>query len=258
MDSIFASIFLISMISSISGCLSVFRKASFLIASVSHSALAGVAFSLLLSSYGIEIDYFIVAIAFATILSAIATLLSKFHNIDVGISISFALSMSLAVIFLSLSKNFAAKLWNFMFGELYLLTEKDFLYLVISAILVLLFFVFFYEKFLFYLFDPEGAEASGLNVKALDAILFAIITISVVSVVRSVGAILAYAIFIAPSAIGKKFARNVMQNLLYSFLITSLCLTSGFFISLLLPISASAISAFLASIIYLFAMFRKD
>ncbi|MCS7119492.1 MAG: iron chelate uptake ABC transporter family permease subunit [Archaeoglobaceae archaeon] len=258
MDSIFFSITLISVIASVSGSLSVFRRASFLVATVAHSALAGVALSLLLSSYGLELDYFVFATLFAILFSAISTLFSKFYNIDTGISISFALSMALAVIFLSISRNVSTKIWAFLFGELYLITEKDIFYLVMTTVIVLLLFGFFYEKILFFLFDPEGAEASGINVKLLDTILVLIIALSVVTVIRSVGAVLAYAIFVAPSAVGKTFARNFKQSILYSSTITFFCLLAGFLISFSIPVSASAISAFIASILYLFAMIRKS
>jgi len=257
MDSFFA-IALISLITSISGNLSVFRKGSFLVASVSHSALAGVALSLFLSSYGIGIDYFAVAAIFAVAFSAITVVLSRFQDIDTAISISFALSMALAVVFLSLSRNISAKIWSFLFGELYLITDRDIIYLILTAIVVLLLFGTLYERMIFYLFDPEGAEASGMNVKILDLALILIISISVVSVIRSVGAILAYAIFIAPAAIGKKIARSVKQSLLISFLITLSCLYLGLLISFSIPVSASAISALIASSLYLISMVKKD
>jgi len=257
MDS-FIAIFLISLIVSISGNLSVFRKASFLIASVSHSALAGVAFSLFLSSQGISVDYFVVAAAFAIAFSAMATVFSKFHDVDTGVSISFALSMALAVAFLSLTRNLSGKIWSFLFGELYLITDKDLFYLILTAVMVLLLFGIFYEKLLFYLFDPEGSEASGINVKFLDFILILIISLSAVSVIRSVGAILAYAIFVAPAAIGKKFAKSVKQSFIFSSLISFSCLYAGLLLSSSIPISASALSALIASALYFALMIKKS
>lgn len=257
MDKIILSAFLISLLVSISGSLAVFRKASFLIAGVAHSALAGIALSILLSSFGINIDYFILAVAFAIAFAILASLASKFSDIDTGIAISFALSMSLAVIFLSMIRNVAVKVWSFLFGELFLITMQDLIYLSFSVILVIILFGILYNKFLFFLFDPEGAEASGINSKLLDLILVAIIAISVVAVIRAVGAILAYSIFVAPCAIARDFSRSIKQSLLISFGIAFTSLILGISIALLVPVSASALAAFIASFAYLITFFYK-
>ncbi|MFN3384662.1 MAG: metal ABC transporter permease [Archaeoglobaceae archaeon] len=257
MDSLLA-IPLISAIVSIAGNLAVFRKASFLIAGVAHSALAGVALAIFLASIGIELDYFLVATLFAIFFALIATTFSKFSDIDTGIGVSFALAMAVAVILISLTRGYTAKLWAFLFGELFLMTEKDFLYISIALIAILLLFGFFYDKLIFFLFDPEGAEASGINPKLIDAIVVVIVAIAVVAVIRAVGAILAYSIFVAPSAVAKKFSKSVAQSLIYSFLITLLCLLFGLIFSSGIPISASAISAFVASLIYLLVAIEKS
>lgn len=256
MDSLLA-IPLISAIVSVAGSLAIFRRASFLIAGVAHSALAGVALAILLASLDLKIDYFLISTLFAILFALIATTFSKFSDIDTGIGVSFALSMAVAVILISMARSYTAKLWAFLFGELFLVTEIDFFYLSITLVAIFLLLGFLYDKLIFFLFDPEGAEASGINTKLIDAIIFAIVAIAVVAVIRAVGAILAYSIFIAPSAVAKKFSKSVLQTFVYSFLITLTCLTTGLIVSSILPISASAISAFIASILYLFVSIRS-
>ncbi|MEM2727345.1 MAG: metal ABC transporter permease [Archaeoglobaceae archaeon] len=257
MDKIILATLMISLLVAISGNLAVFRKASFLIASVAHSALAGVALSLLLSSMGFQQDYFILAIIFATGFAILASLTSRFSDIDTGVAISFALSMSLAVIFLSLIRGMSAKIWAFLFGEIFLITDQDMLYLTFSAIIVIISFGLLYDKILFLLFDPEGAKASGINSKLFDLIIVSIIAVSVVAVIRSVGAILAYSIFIAPSAISKEFARSIKQSLMMTFGITLASLIAGISVSLIFPISASALAALITSALYLTTFYIK-
>lgn len=257
MDKILLSAFLISLLVAISGNLAVFRRASFLVAGVAHSALAGVALSLLLTSMGLELDYFVVAVAIAIVFAILASLVSKFSDIDTGIAISFALSMSLAVIFLSMIRGMSAKVWSFLFGEILLITTQDLVYLTFSATIAVIIFGFLYEKLIFFLFDPEGAEASGINSKLLDLILVTIIAISVVSALRSVGAILAYSIFVAPAAIAKEFSKSVKQSLVIAFAISMVSLILGILASLLFPVSASALAAFIASALYLTVFYIK-
>jgi ABC-type Mn2+/Zn2+ transport system permease subunit len=258
MDRILLSAFLISLLVSISGNLAVFRRASFLVAGVAHSALAGVALSLLLSSFGLELDYFALALAIAIAFAILASMVSKFSDIDTGIAISFALSMALAVIFISMIRGMSAKVWSFLFGEIFLVTTQDLVYLTFSATIVVLLFGLLYEKILFLLFDPEGAEASGINSRIIDAVLVAIIAISVVSAMRAVGAILAYSIFVAPAAIAKEFSKSVEQSLILTFAIAFASLIIGILASILLPISASAFAAFIASALYLVVFYIKN
>lgn len=257
MDKILISAFLISLLVAISGNLAVFRKASFLVAGVAHSALAGVALSLLLNSLGIPSDYFAIAIAFSIAFAILASLISNFGDIDTGIAISFALSMSLAVIFLSMIRGMSAKVWAFLFGELLFITMQDLLYLTISAILVILLFGTLYDRLFFFLFDPEGAEAAGINIRLFDLVIVALIAVSVVAVMRAVGAILAYSIFIAPAAVAKEFAKSVKQCLLFAFVIAMLSLALGILASLSLETSASALAAFTASSLYLATFYIK-
>lgn len=258
MDKILISIILISILVSIAGNLAVFRKASFLIAGVAHSALAGVALSLLLSSLNLDVDYFLLASVFAIAFAILASVASKFSDIDTGIAISFALSMAIAVIFLSAVRGMSAKIWTFLFGELMLVTTQDLIYLTFSTLFVIFLFGLLYEKFLFFLFDPESAQASGINTKLLDIVLVAIIAVAVVAVIRSVGAILAYSIFVAPSAIAKEVSKSVKQSFIMAFGIALLSLMVGISISMVIPVSASALSAFVASTLYLATFYIKN
>ncbi len=258
MDRILLSAFLISLLVSISGNLAVFRRASFLVAGVAHSALAGVALSLLLSSFGLELDYFALAVAIAIAFAILASMVSKFSDIDTGIAISFALSMALAVIFISMIRGQSAKVWSFLFGEIFLVTTRDLVYLTFSATIAVLLFGLLYEKIIFLLFDPEGAEASGINSRIIDAVLVAIIAISLVSAMRAVGAILAYSIFVAPAAIAREFSKSVEQSLILTFAIAFASLIIGIMASILFPVSASALAAFIASALYLAAFYIKN
>lgn len=258
MDKILLSVFLIALLVAISGNLAVFRKATFLIAGVAHSALAGVALSLLLNSFGITIDCFFLAFIISIVFAILASLVSEFSDIDTGIAISFALSMSLAVIFLSLIRGMSAKVWSYLFGEILLVTTQDLIYLTFSAIIAIILFGVLYDRLIFFLFDPEGAEASGISSKLLDLILVTIIAISVVSALRSIGAILAYSIFVAPAAIAKEFSRSVKQSLIITFGITIISLLLGISASFVFPVSASALSAFIASALYLASFYIKS
>jgi len=239
---------------SAAGTLTVFRRASFLIAGASHSALAGVALAIFLSSFGFKIGYFFPALIFAVV-SAILAANSK--DLNTGIAITFALSMSIAVLLLSMTKEFAAKVWTFLFGDLLLLTDFDLFLMTASTSLVVLILVILYRHFLFVSFDPEGADAFGINVKLIDYTLVSVISISVVAALKAIGAILVFAMFVAPAAASKEIARNIAEVFYISFVIAALSVLISVFISMSYPIPAGAFAALIVSIIYFFIIFLK-
>ena len=240
----------ISLNASVAGTLTVFRKASFLIAGAAHSAFTGAALALLLTSLGLSIHYFPLAVAFAILAAVLATLSARFGDINTGIAVSFALSMSLAVIFLSMTREYASKAWQFMFGDLLLLTLEDIVIITASTSILLLVASFFYYKFLFISFDLEGAEAMGIDVKKLDLLLIALISTSVVSAMKAVGAILIFALFVAPAASAREVGKTTNEILVYSFAIAFSSLIIGIAVSLMFSIPAGAFAAFITSLCY--------
>ena len=242
----------ISLTASVAGGLTVFRRASFLIAGASHSALAGAALSVLLTSIGYDVNYFLLALIFAILAAMLASYTSA-ADINTGIAISFALSMCLTAIFLSATREYASKAWQLFFGDLLLLTDSDVILIMVSTSVLLTISGIFYHKFLFVSFDPEGAEAFGIRVKLVDNILIALISLSVVSVMKAVGAILVFAIFIAPAASAKVLSKSVTSVFLISFLISMFSLLTGLLVSLSLPIPAGAFAALVVSVIYVFS-----
>lgn len=247
---------LISINAAVAGTLTVFRRASFLIAGSAHSALAGVAVALFLNSIGIGVHYFIsalVAAMFAALLSARA---SRWGDINTGIATAFALSMAVAVIFISMTGN-AASAWQFLFGDILLLTDNDFILISISTAFVLVVTSFLYYKFLFISFDPNGAEAAGIDVHLYDLALISLISLSVVSALKAIGAILVFSIFIAPSASAKEIGKSTRSVFVISFTIAILSMYSALSLSFYYPLPAGALAALFSSITYFIITARK-
>lgn len=252
---IIASAF-IAINASIAGTLTVFRRASFLVAGSAHSALAGVAVALFLNSIGFEMHYFafaLLAAIFAALLSARA---SKYGDINTGIAIAFALSMAVAVIFISMTRNYG-NAWQFLFGDILLLTDEDFVLIAISTSIILIATSFFYYKFLFISFDPDGAEAAGINVHLYDFLLISMISISAVSALKAVGAILVFSIFIAPSATAMEIGKSTRAVFGLSLAIALFSLYFGLALSYSYPLPAGALAALIASLLYFVTALRK-
>ena len=248
---------MISINASIAGSLTVFRRASFLVAGSAHSALAGVALALFLGAIGIEVHYFFLAMVAAICFAYLSARAARKGDINTGIATAFSLSMALAVILISMTRNSASNAWQFLFGDILLLTEGDFAIIALSTAIIVVVTSHFYHKFLFISFDPEGAEAACVDVQLYDFILIALISASVVTALKAVGAILVFSIFIAPSSAARLLGKSLRSIFVLSFIIALFSLYAGILASFYLCLPSGAVAATIASSAY-FAASLKD
>jgi len=246
------AIILLAINASIAGSFTIFKDVPFLIVGSAHAALAGAALFIALESF-IRINPLVGAIIFALFVAFAA---SKAKQINIAIGISFAFSMSLAVLFISLIKEQAARVWGLLFGDLLLLTNEDIFLMAIMTIFIIILSLLFFREFLFISFDMEGAKAYGIKANFFNYLLLALISISTVIIMKAVGAILVYAMLVAPAAAANKKARSIFQVFLFASLIALIAGFLGLIISFYLPFSPSAIAALIATSIY-FVLFKE-
>ncbi|MCD6512121.1 MAG: metal ABC transporter permease [Thermoplasmata archaeon] len=249
------AIILLAINASIAGSFTIFRNVTFLVVGSAHAALAGAALAILLSINGFNMDPMVGAILFAIIVSLAASKAKEKTNIAIGIV--FALSMSLAVIFISAIKEQAARVWGLLFGDLLLLTDQDIAVMVVVTVLVIILSFYFSREFLFISFDKEGARANGINVDLLDYLLLSIIAISTVVIMKGVGAILVYAMLVAPAAAANETARSIIQVFFISGIIALFSGLSGIAITIYFPIAAGAVASLIASLFYIIFALKK-
>ncbi len=242
------AIILLSINASLSGSFTIFKNIPFLIACSAHSALAGASLFI-----AISLNPIIGAIIFAIFVALIA---GRAKQVNIAIGISFAFSMAIAVLFISLIREQAARVWGLLFGDLLLLTDEDIFLMAIMTVVLLIIYLIFYREFLFISFDMEGAMVQGINVKFFNYLLLSIISISTVIIMKAIGAILVYAMLVAPAGAANKKANNIMQVFIFATLIAMIAGFLGLIISFYFPFSPSAISGLIATSIY-FILFMK-
>ncbi len=240
------AIFLLSINASLAGTFTIFKDIPFLVAGAAHAALAGAALFIALNFYPM-----VGAIFFAIFVALFA---SKAKQANVAIGISFAFSMSLAVMFISLIREQAARVWGLLFGDLLLLTNRDIILMAIMTTILIIIYLLFHREFLFISFDMEGAMSLGIKVKLYNYLLLATISVATVIIMKAVGAILVYAMLIAPAGAANKRANSVMQVFVLSALFALLAGFFGLIASFFIPFSPSALAALIATSIFLIMM----
>ena len=256
------AVVLISVNASLTGTFTVFRNASFLVAGAAHAALAGAALAIIIEELGFHVPVLFGGLVFAVIASLSAGYagkgkLSRVEDLNTAIAVSFAFSMSLAVLFISMIREYAARVWGLLIGDLFLLSYSDLKLMFFATLTVILISLLFYRAFMFVSFDPEVALAYGMNVRLYDYLLLSMIAVSVVVIMGGVGAILVFAMFVAPPATAVRFAKSTGFVFAMSFLISLFSGLLGIYLSFQLPFSPGAIAALTASSTYFISAFLK-
>ena len=244
-------IVLTALASSISGTFMVFRGLSFLPSGVAHAALGGAALGILIQSTDLIpwFDPLLGAMLFGIILALIvgyAGESSVVEKMEAAVGVSFALSMSVAVFFIYyIPPEKAPQVWGYLIGDILLLTEQDVILLFATVFSLILLTALFFREFVYVSFDMEGITVFGLNAKLYHYLMLILAALAVTVATKAVGAILVFAIMVAPAAASREFMKSVAGVMAMVFLIALSSEIIGLVASFYWNISPSAIAALL-------------
>jgi len=193
------------------GSYMVLRGLAFMGDALSHSAFPGVVVAFMLKAP------FYLGASVAAVATALAigwvTRQGKLRG-DTAIGVLFAGMFALGVFLYSLIPNYVGDLIQLLFGEVLGIGLGDLISLVVLAAIVLGIVALLWKELLYSTFDPLGAAASGLPVGKLDYLLLALIALTIVISLQSVGIILVVAMLVTPAAtaqlVSNSFGRLVV------------------------------------------------
>ncbi len=253
---------LISLITATIGSFTIFRGLTFITATLSHTVWAGAALGLLIQVYLFPIlNPLIIATLTSLFVSVAIAMLGgdgSPEKFDVAIGIFFALSMSFAILFISMLREYASRTFGLIIGDILLLSLDDLLYLIILTAIVVFLTILFLNPFIYISFDYEGAKASGVNAERYQMVMFSLIAMSIVVMVKSVGAILVYAILTIPPATANELSDTVFKAMVLSFIFALTSSLSGLMLSIFVNVAPSALMGLISVIIFISAkMFKR-
>lgn len=204
---------LIGVLCSVIGVFVVLRGLSFIGAGTSHAAFAGVTFGYLtgLSPLGMAVVF-----GLGTVWIIHALYQRGVMKLDVSIGIFYTFTMALAILFLGLMGTYNAELYGFLFGSVLSVTADDLSLMAWLAGGVLVLVVLFYKEFHFITFDQDMAEATGIAAKSLFFLLLNLIALTVVVSLKTVGALLVFALIIIPAASAYQVGHSMLGMMGYA------------------------------------------
>ena len=210
------------------GSFMVLRGYAFMADALSHAAFPGVVVAYLLKGP------FYLGAALASVATALAigwvTRRGGLRS-DTVIGVLFAGMFALGIFLFSLIPNYVGDLFGFLFGEVLGIGVGDLIALVVLALIVLAVIGALWKELLYSTFDPLGAAASGLPVERLDYLFLAIIAITIVVSLQSVGIILVVAMLITPAATAQLVTRSFGRLIAVAALIGVVAPLVGLYLS---------------------------
>lgn len=202
------------------------KRYAFIGSAISHSTLLGLSLAALLFQQSNGLGFFLTTLTMTlipTMILARATF-QKTVPSDSIIGIFFSVTMGLGILIHTTFTPNQTDLMSFLFGNILLVTKLD-IYLGLFFFVITLAVLFWgFKKWVYELYDPQGAALAGVPTKSLHALLFVLMTVVIVSSLKIAGTVLVNTLIIIPGVFGLRMASSMKTAFIYSA-VFSLCVS---------------------------------
>src|SRR5213080_2593639 len=219
---------LVGAMCSVIGVFVVLRGLAFVGAGTAHAAFAGVALA-----YLVGLPPLPLAIAFGLATVWLTGVMEEKGRmkLDVSIGILYTATMALAILFIGLMKGYNAEVYGYLFGSVLSVTPEELGIILALSLLVLGAILAFSKELYFIAFDQEMAEASGVPARRIFYLLLTLVALTVVVSLKTVGAILVFALLLIPAATAYQLTHSLSHMTAYSVAIGVLVSIAGVLLS---------------------------
>src|SRR5918911_3996564 len=196
---------LIAIVCAVIGAFVVMQELAFIGDALAHASFPGVVIAFLLR-FPLELGGAVVGILTALGIGVI-TRRSTISQ-DTAIGVLFAGTFALGVALLSTVKNYTKDLFGLLLGDVLAIQNGDLLVIAGMGALMLLVVLALYKELVLLTFDPIQAEVIGLPVGLLHELLLALMAVTIVIAIQTVGIVLVVAMLITPAATATLLVRR--------------------------------------------------
>lgn len=237
---------------SVIGVFVVLRGLAFAGAGTSHAAFAGVALG-----YLIGWPPMLLAVLFGLATVWITGWVEEKGRmkLDVSIGILYTTTMALGILFIGLMKTYNAEVYGYLFGSVLSVTNDELSVIGMLSLLIVGLILLFTKELYFIAFDQEMAEASGIPARPIFFLLLTLVALTVVVSLKTVGAILVFAMILIPASTAYQLTHSLRTLTLYSVTIGISTAVTGVLLSALWDIPSGPAIVLLATTVFFLAVF---
>ncbi len=241
-----------SVASGITGPLVISNRLSYLSGGMAHGVLGGMGIA-----HFFNLSPLLGGGVFACLMAFLMSIM-KTHfkeNEDVLISAFWTMGMSIGLIFIFLTPGYQVNLFSFLFGNILIISKNTLMLLGILDIVILSVLIIFYRQIMLVSFDQDFALVRGIRSHLIYLLILLMISLTIITLVFSVGLILVIALMTIPASISKLVVNNFFKMMLCSFTITLVTTILGFLFSYQYNLPTGATIVLILSFLYFLSFF---
>jgi len=219
---------LISLCASLIGVSLVLRRNSMIGDGLSHVGFGAFAIATVLGIAPLEFAIPLVIVVSFLILRLNDN--SKIHG-DSAIAIISASSLAIGTFIISITKGVNTDINNYLFGSILSINEKDIIVSIILSIIVILLYVFSYNKIFAITFDERFAKSIGVKTDLYNMIFASLCSIVVVLGMRLMGSLLISSLIIFPTLSSMQLFKKFKSVIISSIIISIVSFIVGLYVS---------------------------
>ncbi len=239
------------------GTFVVVRKISYIAGAIAHCVLGGIGLGLYLEK-AVGITWFgpmqgavLVALLAAVILALVSRHARQREDSVIGAL--WAVGMATGLLFIAKTPGYVDPM-SYLFGNILLVSQSDFLFVLVLDVVVVVLVWLFYNSFLAVCFDEEFARLRGVKTGWIYLLLLCLAALTIVLLVRVVGIVMVIALLTIPASIAGNFSKNILQMMLFSTSLCALFVVLGLGISYDLDLPSGPVIIIIAAIVYLLVL----
>lgn len=226
------------------------RKIIFLSDTIGQISLTGASFGVFISSIvsNLVVNNFWMIIIF-TIIGAIFIqfLIDKIKvNQEISLLITHSIAISLVMIFLSLTKNYGANLFNILFGNINSISAQDVMIIACLSIMAISLLLVKWRTIILVFVDEVSAKLRGINLTFYKYFTTILISVMIALAVKVVGVLLVATMLALPIVSASLVSRNLKQVVLMSIVMAIISFEGGIMASYVFDLPASALIVFIS------------
>jgi zinc transport system permease protein len=150
---------------------------------------------------------------------------------DAEIALISTSSLAIGVVAISLTTGMNTDVYSYMFGSILAMSNTDVVLSIMLAAVVLILFIFFYNKLFGVTFDENFAKATGVKTGLYNMLIAFLTAITIVLGMRMMGALLISSLIIFPALTSMRLCKKFKSVTICSAFVSEICFFIGVLIS---------------------------
>jgi len=253
---------LLSLLCGFTTSYAVLARAEFLIVTIAHAVLAGLAALYYVASMlhveVTDVHAWIAALVVALAVCASMIRIREHAERELISAVVFAITLSIAALFMALLPgHLIAKMWSFLTGSILLISPEDVLIVFLATLIACTLYTLFYRDFVLIAYDLEYALSTSIHARALNYLLSMLIALTTLVCVYTVGVFVTYAILMIPGTLMARARLRVSHMIILSVIVILVSLLCSVSLALLLNLPPSGLCGVIACLVSLLCYLVK-